>query len=287
MADAIAISIDPKGVVTAQKAQHRADGIHPGRDSEAFVGESWRAKPFSVSYRWEPTHDFSDLHTSTSLGCHDDRDVSVALVRWRHWLGDHCGFCHVLSQLQTNQATQESGPGLMVDDRAMLPVAPTQRCRHLRLATVLVMTAGLVGGVATCLPWPWLNANERRLVGRWLPEETGGVFEYHFGRHKILNCHGPQPTVKLRWSLDMEGRLTLQEEFIPRKRLMRKSSIENLRLTIEETEFVRKLRGDVSIPAFVRHVSWKDEDTFLLYGTTPEGTKGKYNATMHRVPSQK
>ncbi|SFI69915.1 hypothetical protein SAMN05421753_111179 [Planctomicrobium piriforme] len=68
---------------------------------------------------------------------------------------------------------------------------------------------------------------------------------------------------------------------------MRKSSIENLRLTIEETEFVRKLRGDVSIPAFVRHVSWKDEDTFLLYGTTPEGTKGKYNATMHRVPSQK
>ncbi|SFJ42360.1 hypothetical protein SAMN05421753_12035 [Planctomicrobium piriforme] len=42
---------------------------------------------------------------------------------------------------------------------------------------------------------------------------------------------------------------------------------------IEETQFVRKLCSDVSNPEFVRHVSWKDEDTFLLYGTTPEGRR--------------
>ncbi|SFI79008.1 hypothetical protein SAMN05421753_112121 [Planctomicrobium piriforme] len=157
-----------------------------------------------------------------------------------------------------------------------------QSRRRLKLAFVLLMAAGLMGGVAL---WhssePPLNAEERRLIGTWgyahnrkFPQEfrADGIFINH-----SVGTHG----AFLHWKL-RDGRLKLFN-IISGNRVPLPTAFYNC---VARVPVLSGLFCQQSTVAACYHLQWKGNDE-VEFHTTPEsdGTNLSFSFTLVRIPA--
>ncbi|WP_139228517.1 hypothetical protein [Planctomicrobium piriforme] len=158
-----------------------------------------------------------------------------------------------------------------------------QSRRRLKLAVVLLMAAGLMGGVACWhSPEPPLNAEELRFVGRWEYAGNKAIAEYRPDR--TFTSSGNETWVLHRWRVS-DGILTVTSSnsgsYIPLP--------EKLYDAVRLLPFFYRFTRPHAAGEFRYRIHWHDKDVFekVSIGGNKNEDGQPYSFLMHRIPEDK